>query len=375
MRIAFDPASIAAMTLSAAALAQQTPALQQATGRQVQPARAASYVIQNGRIVLTSDWVPLNNATPREFYHVAAFDAAEHENINGVLGPPTDNSPGCSEFIEPGARWFFGAKYNNPFVSADMRTGPRGAGAACEGLSFSWFAQFGAAETDPQLFIGIQTFENMDVAGCTDDGSGPIDGVIYDVSELSPDPEFLYYWMNVSLNGTSLAHTMPADGIGGYQIIFGTGFDPETGEFIIPTGIDPVTQRGAVVQPMLWGTGDNEIPFDGRRGHDIDGQFDDDAPNDGNHDPALECYSYLFGVCPDPLCPSIAFWMKDDPTACECDLDGNRVVTTDDLAIFLGSFGTNAPNIPTPAADFDASGGVDLSDLALFLSCFAYVCP
>lgn len=357
------------------ASAQSKPLLQHAApGRQIHPHRAASYTVLNNRMLLTSDWIALNSATPREFFHVAAFDAAEHENIDGVLGGPTDADPGCTGTIQAGSRWFFGLNFNNPFVSADLRTGPRGAGAACEAVSLSWWLQFGAAEPDRNFYIAIQTFEDMDVVGCGDDGSNSIDGVLYDFSDMQPDP-FTFSWANISLNGTGLAHTMPADGVGGYQAILAVDFDPDTGYLELPMGIDESTQLGAVAQLMLWGTGDNEANYDGRRGSDIDGQFDDDNPTDGVHDLALECYSYQFGVCPDPLCPSVAFWMKDDPTACECDLNGDRVVTTEDLTIFLASFGTNAPNIPTPAADFDGSGIVEISDLALFLACFAYVCP
>ncbi len=364
-----------ASLFSSAAIAQVKPHLQLVgPGRQVHPSRAASYVIHNDRMLLTSGWITLNTATPRELYHVAAFDAAEHESIDGVLGPPTDGAPGCAGTIPVGSRWFFGNSYNNPFVSADLRTGPRGAGAACQAISLSWDVEFGIAETDHNFYIAIQTFEDMDTLTCTDDGSNFIDGVIYDFSDVQPEP-LNFSWANVSLNGTGLAHTMPADGVGGYQVILAVDFDPDSGSLELPMGIDPVTQRGAAAQMMLWGTGDNEPIWDGRRGSDNESQFDDDSPTDGIHDLALECYDYRFGVCPDPLCASVAFWMKDDPTACECDLDGNRIVTTEDLAIFLASFGATAPEIPTPAADFDGSEVVDLSDLGLFLSCFAYVCP
>jgi hypothetical protein len=357
-------------------------------GREVRPTSAASYTIVDGRMVLTSDWIPLNGATTRDLYSVAAFDSAEHDNAGGVLGPPTDNAPGCTAFVPTGNRWFLAAPgeqfptYTNPFVSADMTTSTGGAGALCEALSISWYIFVGPNEPDvdgdtlpdSDYYIAVQQFEDMDTANCTDDGTNFLDGVIYNFSGNSWDPNF-YNYSNITLNADGLFHTMPADGIGGYQVILGVAFDGTN--ITIPTGVDPATGLGVSTQTMLWGTGNNENPTpQPRAGTEVDGQFDDDAPIDGVHDLTFECYTYAFGVCPDPLAPSVTFWIKDGGTGgCDCagDIDGSGTVDISDLAFLLSDFGSSTPS--QPCSDVDGSGTVDLADLAQLLSAFGSTCP
>jgi hypothetical protein len=341
------------------------------------PSRAASYTVINGRMVLTSDWVQLGSPSTRDVY-TCAFDTIELDTTGGILGAPTDNTPGCQGSLPVGNRWFLGTTYNNPFVSSDINGAV--AGATCEGVGQAWFINVGTAEPDndgdglpdSDLFIAIQQFEDMDVVNCTDDGSNGIDGVIYDFSGNAWDPAF-YNYTTISLNGSGLFHTMPADGNGGFQIIYGTAFDPSTNTITIPTGIDPATNLGVAVQSMLWGSGDHEPANDGRCGHDDDGEFDDDAPTDGVHDLALECYSLLFGVCPDPLAADIGFYFKGiiNPCPCPGDLNGDGIRDIADLALLLSQFGSSDGGCD----DINGDGVTDISDLALMLSAFGTACP
>ena len=356
---------------------------QMSNARHVMPSRAASYTLIDVRMVLTSAWVQLNGTSTRDIY-TCAFDSIELDLTGGVLGGPTDNSPGCTASLPAGNRWFFGGTYSNPFVSADINDAAPG--ATCEGLGQAWYINVGLNEPDADgdgfpdspLFIAVQQFEDMDVVGCADDGSTFIDGVIYDFSGNAWNPAF-YNYTTISLNGSGLAHTMPADGDGGYQLIYGIAYDDTTGIITLPAPIDTVTGLGVNIQPMLWGTGANEgtSPDDGRCGVDVDGQFDDDAPVDGTHDLALECYSYIYGVCPDPLAAATGFYFKGNTGGCDCagDLDASGSIDITDLALFLSSFGTSAPGIPTPCAAIDGNGAVDITDLALFLSAFGSTCP
>jgi hypothetical protein len=365
------------------------PLQQLGNARHVMPSRAASYTIVDGRMVLTSGWVQLNGSTTRDIY-TCAYDCIELDTTGGILGAPTDqaNPPGplgCPDAtIANGSRWFFGTGYNNPFISSDINNAA--AGAACEGVGQAWFINVGTAEPDndgdgfpdSDLFIAIQQFEDMDVVGCTDDGSTFIDGVIYDFSGNQWNPGF-YNYTTISLNGSGLFHTMPADGNGGTQIIYGVAFDPTTGIITIPTGIDATTNLGVNVQPMLWGTGANEAPApdDGRCGRDDDGQFDDDGPTDGTHDLALECYSYAFGVCPDPIAAAVGFYFKDTGGGCQCpgDLNGDGGVDIADLALELSAFGSSPPPVGNECSDINGDGTVDIADLALELSAFGSPCP
>jgi len=383
----------ACISVGAAALAlpafagslKNLPLQQLSNARHVMPTRAASYTIVDGRMVMTSDWVQLNGSTTRDTY-TCGYDSIELDLTGGVLGAPTDqvNPPGPTGCLDAtianGSRWFFGPAYSNPFCSSDMSGAA--SGEACEGVGQAWFIDVGDSEPDVDadgfpdspLFIAIQQFEDMDVVTCTDDGSGFIDGVIYDFSGNAWDPAF-YNYTTISLNGSGLFHTMPADGSGGYQVIYGIAFDGTT--ITLPAPIDTVTGLGVNVQPMLWGTGANEFgaPDDGRCGVDVDGQYDDDAPVDGSHDLALECYSYLFGVCPDPLACATGFYFKGGVEPCPCpgDLNADNIVDIADLALFLSSFGSSPPSIA--CADLNGDGIVDIADLALFLSLFGSSCP
>jgi hypothetical protein len=64
-----------------------------------------------------------------------------------------------------------------------------------------------------------------------------------------------------------------------------------------------------------------------------------------------------------------------DPCPCDGNLNGDGGVDIADLALFLSSFGATAPNIPSPCADINGDGVVDIADLALFLSRFGATCP
>jgi hypothetical protein len=353
--------------------------LQHLPGRRVQPSRAAAYTIVDGRMVLTSHWVQLGGATTRDIFSIA-WDCIELDLTGGVLGAPTDNIPGCTPFIPAGNRWFFGATYSNPFVSADInRAVP---GTACEGLGQAWYIDVGDSEPDTDgdglpdspLFIAVQQFENMDVVTCTDDGSGFIDGVIYDFSGNAWDPTYFNYTA-ISLNGSGLFHTMPADGNGGYQLFYGIAFDETTFTITIPQPIDPVTGMGVNIQSMLWGTHDHEYSGvdDGRCGEDVDGQYDDDAPIDGTHDLVHECYSYLFPVCPEPLAAATGFYFKSVGRPCRCigELNDDNIIDIADLALFLSRFGSTSGG----CADINGDGIVDIADLASLLSEFGRGCP
>lgn len=387
MRSSFVPLALASPILAHPGLAQSKPPLQHIpVGQQVHPTRAASYTVIDGRIVLTSEWISLTDPSTRDYLFHAAFDASEPDTTGGILGALTDNSPGCRDMLPAGNRWYLGATYNNPFVSADLETSPRGRGAACEVVTIAWYADEGDGNPDIDgdglpdgeiMFVAIQTFESMGVATCVDDGTEAFEGVIYQVAPINDGPcdtGFFCYWI-LEVDGTGLFHQMPADGVGGYQVILATDYDPVTGILTIPTGIDPITLVGLNVQLMLWGTGDNEPIDDGRAGHDEDGQFDDDNPTDGSHNLAIECYSYLYGVCPDPLAPSVGFWINDASINCPCDVSRDGAIDIADLGLLLGSFGTATPNIPTPAADINRDGVVGIADLALILACFGSDCP
>jgi hypothetical protein len=281
--------------------------------------------------------------------------------------------------LPAGNRWYFGNSYNNPFVSADLTTGPGGAGRICEGVVHAWSWTVGTLEPDhdgdsfpdARCFIAIQTFETMDTLQCTDDGSGPLDGIVVDLGYL-PSAENVIYFFALDLTSIAVNLPMPADGVGGYQIRYFIDVPP-TGDPVPTPGIDD-TDHGVNAQPMLWGTADSEPIHDGRIGFQNAQQFDDDAPSDGVHDLALECYDYHFGVCPDPLAACTGFLFVGADCPCSGDFNADRVVTKEDLTTLLANFGSACP-CENECIDMDSNGSVDLTDLSRFLSSFGNVCP
>lgn len=404
-RKALMTAGVAALAIPAMAGGPIGPQQLLHPGTKLDPIRARGYTIVDGRMVWTTDWISLGGPSTRSSF-TAAWDSAELEVIDGVIGTPTDNTPGCQWSVALGSRWYGGPTYNNPFVSNDMTTDAAGQGQQCTAVGLEWFWNVGPNEVDndsdgvpdAQCIIAVQTFEDMDVSAADlpppdtfDDGSGFIDGVVYDFGFVPAGNG--YYYSAPDLTGSGLFHTMPADGDGGYQLLFGMGTDPDTGDLILPVGIDANTGLGVAVQPMSWGCGANEVADadgtpqpDGRVGTQDDGQYDDDAPTNGIHDVDdtdpnflinIECYSYAAaGLCPNVLGSAVAFYYKGNTNPCGCvgDLDGDGDRDISDLAIILSQFGSTGDPGSLGCADIDADGDVDISDLASALSVFGVPC-
>ncbi|MGE4056741.1 MAG: hypothetical protein AB7F99_18270, partial [Vicinamibacterales bacterium] len=209
-RTACMTASVAALALPALA-DNPRPAMQPLGGAtKIEPLQARAYTIIDGRMVWTSDWVDLNGSTTRSSF-VAAWDSIELDLIGGVIGAPTDDTPGCQWRVPAGNRWYGGATYNNPFVSNDLTTDVAGQGQQCEAVGFAWFWNVGTAEPDndgngipdSQCIIAVQTFEDMnvslaEVATCEgtadqwDDGSNFLDGVVYNFGFLPAGNGYYY---------------------------------------------------------------------------------------------------------------------------------------------------------------------------------------
>ena len=61
---------------------------------------------------------------------------------------------------------------------------------------------------------------------------------------------------------------------------------------------------------------------------------------------------------------------------CPADVNQDRVVDIQDLALLLAAFGSSSGESAfNPAADLSADGVIDLSDLALLLAAFGSSCP
>jgi hypothetical protein len=125
---------------------------------------------------------------------------------------------------------------------------------------------------------------------------------------------------------------MPTDGSGAYMAVYLSSLDPPT---LYPEN----------AQPFLWGTKPNNPSQQGPI------QWDDDNPTDGQITAPDECYDYTFGVCPDPLGASMAFWAA--AAGCQPsngDVDSNGCVDDADLLAVLFNFGNTGSGPRTPTA-------------------------
>lgn len=325
-----------------------------ARGVRIEPQRIAGCELVNSRLVISSDWIDYTPGGMRGEWQWM-WDAFDGTSPDPNTGQPTDSAPGCRSSIPVGGRWHLGEEYHAPSTSNDVRYAVPG--AVCDGAFVTWFWGAGGANTSEHCFIALLTFESV---GCDGDaGTGPLGGVVYDLGNLASNignPGAPSYFMGADLGGTLLRHQLPVDGFGGFHLIFGRAYDPQSGELTLAT----------LAQSMLWGTGDSESLPDGRVGSDNDGQF---------HDPSGECYSYSFGTCPDPLCPAVGFSAQTgDPCPCPGDLVRDGQIGIGDLAILLSVFGRSGANIPNPCLDLDGNGVIDLQDLAEMLARFGTPC-
>lgn len=389
--------SVGAVALALPAFADNKPITLDRAGalRQVQPTKAAPCVKINGKVQRTGEWVDLGVVT-RNPPTVYAFDSYEDDGT----GFPTEDGFCNIPPAGPTQRYFGGLQYNDPFVANDMTVGAGANGAMCEGVYFAWFwniDEVGGApyddtdldplhEPDQDCLIAIFTTQDFDTppdttGGCDDNGdTSIIPGVVYTFANLNDGYTVAtasggYYYTNIDLSGSGLAHEMPADGIGGHQIVIASGEDVN-GALILTGGPGDIWG-----QPMLHGTGEDEVGNPNTRVGTQDAlAFDDDNPTDGVH--TLVCatpggpgegYNYAFGVCPDPLGYMIAFLYKDIPNPCPCpgDVNGDGIRDINDLTLFLSAFGLPATN----CADINGDGLVDINDLTLFLSGFGVPCP
>lgn len=67
------------------------------------------------------------------------------------------------------------------------------------------------------------------------------------------------------------------------------------------------------------------------------------------------------------------FWNPIVAIFCDGDLNGDRIVDIQDLAIVLSNYGQ--PGVTAGDGDFDRDGDVDINDVAFIISVYANACP
>lgn len=300
---------------------------------EVTPYRIAQVRMENGKVVRTSDWMAYSGGVVRGPTDDRVFDCFGDSDGDGV----PNGGIACGLSGET-SRWFFGTGYCNGFFTNDMTTEPINEAVGLGRVDLAWFWSCLAPPGSGQIEdCEILVFTQESVP-CELD-SFDYSGWILDYGSLSCNPGG-YYYSNVDLGGgTWIA---PTGGVGSYFMQYTTSDG---------------SAFATCSQPMLWGTNTGVGSQDAE-------QFDDDAPLDGSHT-SLECYTYAYGLCPDPLGGMAQFWGElggGDP--CDfADCDGNGVVDTRDFSCFFNLW------VPkNPAADCDGNGVVDTRDFTCFLN-------
>ena len=321
----------------AAATAQQDkPALQRLDNAiEVVPQRVAQARYVGGEFRVVSEWGGYSRPPdPCRGGLSRVFDCFGDNDSDGYM----DDTGGC--FTTSTSRWFFGTSYCNMFVANDMTvTAEADQGAGLSRVDLAWMWSCNEIES---CMIAVFT---QDSVPCEPD-SFDYSGWILDFGPLSCNPG-AYYYANVTQSPG--AWTIPTRGTGSYLLYFVQGVT-SSGDLI------PAT----CAQPMLWGT---EYGGDNQRGTQATEQFDDVATIDGTHTTS-ECYTYSFGLCPDPLGAMVQFWGRDNSDPCGySDHDGSGRVNTLDVLSFL-----NAWLADDESADCNCDGVLDTQDFLCFLN-------
>jgi len=322
-------------------------------GIYVQPVRVAPIVMTgDGRVHMTGDWRAYSGSSTRAT--TSTFLCFDNFEPNGAIpGWPTDGLYGSSCGLGS-ARWYFGTAFCNMFFANDMTSlhAPQCPGTVADRIEYAWFWQCGGLPSELCL-VAVFTSEDFDDTCAGPAFSNTYSGVLYSFGVLGCNPGG-YYFTDVILKGSGLGHQLPVaitGGLmGGYAIILANSFNGTT--LFLAT----------CAQPMLWGTKPGNPSQQGPV------QWDDDNPISGTHSAPTECYTYSFGVCPNPLGAMVCFYIPYPGTGCPrcADFDGNGTINTLDFIAFLNAF--NDPS--NPCGDYNGNGVVNTLDFIDFLNDF-----
>jgi len=278
-KVSYGFACLAAIALTVSVSAKELQTIGNGT---YVPAIKAMAVTMNpdGTVTPKGDWVMLNNqggdGTGASASSLNLFDAFEND---GTACPGPAAPFGGVNCGLPGEsyRWFFGPSYNNPFTVGENDAESNG---EADRAQFGWFWFCGHTGTE-DCYIAIFTGDTHDnTCGAA---YNLIDGVVFGFGPLNCNPAGYYYTDVCGLIDLGVPITTYTNGVDG--AVVAKAFDGET--LTLGHG-----------QLMLWGENSGNGDLAGE--HD-DISYDDDAPVDGVHTPFTECYSYAFGICPDPL--------------------------------------------------------------------------
>jgi hypothetical protein len=285
-------AGLAACSIAGLASAGGPELSSLSNGIKVQPERIAG-VDRDGNML--TPWYYLDNQNDAPCGTTMAFDC--FEPVAGG-GAPTGGIA-CGLGTE-GSRWFFTVNnipsYCNLVATNDMSL------ATCVNVTESGHIEYGWYWYGDGNSLGseqcqILVFPAEDWDDCNGFGNF-YNGVLLGYAPLQTNPGGYYYSDVNTLCDSNLNLMLPTDGHGAYQIAFWQDVNNNI----------PAT----CAQPMLWGEKDTTGCTQGLTN---EFQWDDDNPADYTYI-SNECYTYAFGLCPDPLGAMFCMLGEGGPTDC-----------------------------------------------------------
>jgi hypothetical protein len=342
-------------------------------GVRVTPVSYAKATRRNGQIFVGEFRPYVGGAGGTDGTPTNVFDCYEGD----ALGAPTGfNEGGCvsNPVGPPGNRWFYGPTYLNPDSVNDFTAASGSGGAQIDRLDIAWNWGIDPAGVPRNMVVAIfvgDTFNDcasgqlpvLDGEGIIlnfQPSAGGVGGYFYsNIEDIQLDPQFANF-------------VIPADGGGYYEMILATE--------ILGGTITLDTFLGT--QPMLWGTGDGEVPNDGRPGTQGPNQWDDDggasapAPTPNGMFALDECYDYAAATCPSPIGVMTAMWaLGGGGGGCYANCDGSTSIpflNINDFVCFQQAFAAgqsyaNCDNSTSPPT-------LNINDFVCFQQAFAAGC-
>jgi len=342
-------------------------------GAELTPVSIAKVKKVDGKIVLAGEWIPytggnFNNRNP--VIDAPAFDDYGRE---GALAPPGTAGTGCPIACDTtgtpdgGGRWYFGSAYENPNTVEDAQDWACPASSLVDEIDLGFF--WAVPAPSPLYIVYFPYNEVMafnpitgacnDPATFTDTGGGGV--VLFYGNAVPPSTPFYYFSRPTGLVAAGITMMAPATDKNGDPKALVDG----SYQMIIASAVtsSQITLASGPTQPMLWGT--SQTTGDCRPGFNNADSYDDDNPTNGILAPN-ECYSYAYGLCPDPLGKDNCFCYL----RCPADYNNDGFVDGSDSDAFNNDFAAGSP-----CADLTGDCFVDGSDSDLFNNQFASPCP
>lgn len=273
----------------------------------------------------------------------------------------------CTDVIPCQYRWIFSGVYCAMLKLEDYTVKAGAEGALAERVEWLWWfdsdmdgnpAGDSAMES---LLIAVTTNEYVEFSCTSPVAATGYGGVLFTFGAVTDG----FYYTDADVCTFGLSWQMPTDGSGGWTNVMAQA---STGTALI---LSTCGYMG------MWGSKD-PMSIPPRQGTAPWSQFliayDDDNPIDGTIDPFLECYSYAFALCPDPLSAALCFYQNEACSGFVCaDANCSGTVDAEDIDPFFLAVGDAAAwQIQFPLCDLlctcdvNGSGGVDSEDIDPF---------